>query len=260
MNVRRIRGFTLIELLVVVAILAILITLLMPGLRMARGQVRSVACLSNLRQWGSFWALYAGANSGHYSDGIDLESGTAIAWHRGEWASVLSKFYMDKSGILVCPEARDPLPGQTYGGPWNTYQHGAPIADLRSSYGINCWLYNPPPGVSAIQGRPAANHWRGPGAVSNPTITPMFLDSMWRGTGPGHGALSLEPPAYNGEWQGYDAEIRHVAMKRHTDGINAVFVDLSARHVRAVDLWGMKWHRNYNTNNAATVVLPAWMK
>jgi len=252
-------GFTLIELLVVIGIIGILLALLTPTLGSTMGRARSAQCLSNQRQWTLFWLNYATDHNGYFSDGVEMNNGVTIGWNRGEWASELQPYFMAKAGILQCPDARNALPGKVHGGPMNTYQHAAPIDKLRSSYGLNCWLYNPPSNVQAIQGRPAANHWRCLGGIAKPTQTPMFLDSMWRGTGPGHGSTSLEPPAYNGEWVGADAEIRHVALKRHRDGINVSFADLSARYVPVKTLWALKWHRGYDTGVAATIQFPGWM-
>jgi len=58
----RIKGFTLIELLVVIAIIAVLMAVLIPALNRAREQGRRAACLSNVKQLGLAWMLYAEAN------------------------------------------------------------------------------------------------------------------------------------------------------------------------------------------------------
>jgi prepilin-type N-terminal cleavage/methylation domain-containing protein/prepilin-type processing-associated H-X9-DG protein len=52
------RAFTLIELLVVVSIIALLISILLPSLRKAREQSRTVVCMSNLKQVGNAFAFY----------------------------------------------------------------------------------------------------------------------------------------------------------------------------------------------------------
>ncbi len=51
-------GFTLIELLVVVAIIALLISILLPSLSKARAQARTTLCLSRIGQFGKAFMIY----------------------------------------------------------------------------------------------------------------------------------------------------------------------------------------------------------
>ena len=75
------RIFTLIELLIVVAMIAILAGLLLPALSSARKKAQAVSCLSNQKQTGTMFMMYANA----YDDFMPMAkdhygNGNAVTW------------------------------------------------------------------------------------------------------------------------------------------------------------------------------------
>jgi prepilin-type N-terminal cleavage/methylation domain-containing protein len=75
------RAFTLIELLVVVAIIAVLISILLPSMSQARGQAKKVLCMTNLRAQGEAITFYMGENKDHIIRGIyNIDAAPRVEW------------------------------------------------------------------------------------------------------------------------------------------------------------------------------------
>lgn len=87
------RGFTLIELLVVVAIIAVLMAILLPALQGARDNAKTVACLANLKQFGSATAGY----EAEYNGGIPVvyDKRSPGKWNTASYGSGMWWSYMD---------------------------------------------------------------------------------------------------------------------------------------------------------------------
>ena len=104
---QRLHGFTLIELLVVVAIIATLLAILTPSLKLAIRSVRYAACLSNHKQIGTALLGYAAANSTHFPPcPIPGGSGGPYFYSRGGTNNVandLSRYVGNQLDIFLCP-------------------------------------------------------------------------------------------------------------------------------------------------------------
>jgi prepilin-type N-terminal cleavage/methylation domain-containing protein/prepilin-type processing-associated H-X9-DG protein len=107
-NGRKRRGFTLIELLVVIAIIAILAAILFPVFAQARDRARSAACLSNLKQMGTAWMMYAQDYDERFpvAQPLNVWGDCRTMKDRGAfggWIGNLLMPYTKNSDIFKCP-------------------------------------------------------------------------------------------------------------------------------------------------------------
>jgi prepilin-type N-terminal cleavage/methylation domain-containing protein/prepilin-type processing-associated H-X9-DG protein len=143
-------GFTLVELLVVIAIIALLAALLFPVFAQARHAARRATCVSNLRQLGLAFLMYAG----DYDDTLPEAGGdfdSPAAWidydspdQRGGIYPYLRQFSKAGATVYRCPNglpdtSRYQSVSSTYAmndylRPWHgTYPRGIPDAGLSLS-------------------------------------------------------------------------------------------------------------------------------
>lgn len=93
------RGFTLIEVLVVVAIIALLISILLPSLRKARWQAKVVACQGHLHDLGIAFQIYAGTYNGYFPLTPDPSTDTFCTLYRAK--------LLKNPDILICPDTQN---------------------------------------------------------------------------------------------------------------------------------------------------------
>ena len=225
-------AFTLIELIVVISIIATLMAILLPSLANAKKAVRTVSCLSNIRQMGLAFTMYGMENNEYTMPNYNPQ--TNINW----WGKRSSAGIDHTKGFLY-PYLQSELkqksvyecPSQKYG----TYiLQGKPPTQpnhpkwITSTYGYNGYYLCPPrsPWLN-IRHRP----WQKTTSVKSPDKVIAFGDAMldWdvsENTSSISNNAMIDPPSIlspNGRY--WTKNQSPTTSFRHSGKTNILFVD-----------------------------------
>ena len=249
--------------------------ILVPVLRSARNQARSVVCQANLKQWGSVFFLYTEDNQSR----LPARTADAFWFLRGPFLSEddpnKPSLYQDinAKGIACCPMAskarNDDMPmtircGSSSSSQWLRGQIGStfeaweiifPPPRFRCSYGFNNYLFTSTFFTSCRYGGPfrPLNTY----SVKGRAQIPAFLDS----TAPFVPFFEFSSPKQN------EQDGSGFLINRHDGYINGLFMDWSARRIGLKELWTLKWNMQFDTAGPWTKAggmnpddWPPWMR
>lgn len=281
------KGFTLIELLVVISIIALLLSILMPALGRARRMAQQTVCKTSLKQQGVAFMGYAQDNKDSLNEGKDGWSKTRPPSHAsgfGYWWADLMPYRGTDIKTLVCaavPKRNPNYPGsgpesfmrtwtgwKNHSAVWPYAMPGLPskggylVEPIPVSYTQSAWATNPADDSDISDGSvwgwmktPPENFWRKISSVSTPSKVPIFGDGRWLEAYPNSSpddalvAPKTEILAERGTNGLYDWGIGQFCVPRHVSGTDLLFADYSVRNVDLPELWTLRWHRQFDTNN-----------
>ena len=219
-------GFTLIELLVVIAIIAILAAILFPVFSRAREKARATQCLSNSRQIAMALLMYAQ----DWDEGFPLTFPHEAYGTHGRpmgpsWLESTLPYTTTKI-LFRCPSDTSPL-----------WEDGDPTTRT-TSYGISGYFAPDHPPYWGIRLSQVQNPSRCivVAELADQVPDDHFIPAAWGNPTkyPGFGPGSEEHEA---EWDDEKWEPKSVAIRRHLEGANYIFVDGHVKWLRFEQTW-----------------------
>ncbi|MBU0478108.1 DUF1559 domain-containing protein [bacterium] len=220
-------GFTLMELLVVIAIIALLASLLLPALSKAREMGRRIKCVSNLKQIGLAFIMYADDYDGWMPPTQGYDPAGSVKYTQWWGANVAYSYGLWYHFLMSTGHLARPADGMYPGSGTDTYPDfptvllcpSAPKLDQYNSfgYGMNNFLGGKSPYYSADD-----RTWKRASSLKNTTENLLVADR-----------------SENNTFLGIDGTMGgRYASTRHSGGSNVLYQD---GHV--------KWHLEEDIHN-----------
>ena len=225
--------FTLLELVIVVAVIAILMSFLLPALQKAKGTALQIRCMNNLGQCGKAALMYASDYDGLFQIGhANLDWTGEVTWIQ----FLYNNNYLRKGECFLCPNEKPNKPPYIF-------SSGGGCAYAYQSYGINAMAKAAAPDNTGIYVCPSTTSYENILRLYNvkqPTNFLLFADSY---------RLSDDAQGYTlSPWQA-KLHLRHGSGE--AGKANAQFVD---GHVEASGIERLKecgWNDAYTKGHVA---------
>ena len=272
-------AFTLIELLVVIAIIAILAAMLLPALSSAKDRAKGIACLSNTKQIGLGFTMYAGDNGDvfpmptilgvpqWYNNGATYKNahgkaagtewffGTSAANWTANSAAPLMVNYLPNNKVWVCPKRER---GLTY--PSEAGEFDPSITGFLS-YGFNEISVF---GSADPDGNMATGKTFKASQVTRPSDVVALTDTSGSITVPGGTASVCLDTVWSGSVDlsgttianGYNERLQ-TAYAKHGKSVNVIYVD---GHAASSKPSALTWGQFYNVFDPSVTLHTSYAK